>query len=133
LQQAVTSYLQRTDYRSYAARLAKKYQRRQAVLVDSLRKELPANVTISRPDGGLNLWIALPCACSAADFYVRAVERGVAFTAGEVFFPDVARRGTIRLSFGLNHEAQLVEGARRLGAVVQDLLKVSKDAVPLLV
>jgi 2-aminoadipate transaminase len=133
LQQSVALYLEQNDCQRFARRLSQTYRRRQQVFFSSLRRELPNDVEISRPEGGLNLWVTLPRHVHASDLYFQAVKRGVAFAIGEAFYPDEPQRCTIRLSFGTNRDADFEEGASRLGQMVADILGVPQGAVPIVV
>ena len=53
----------------------------------------------------------------------RALERGVAFTPGAVFFVDAGGERTLRLSFGAVRADRIDEGIKRLGEVIREAMK----------
>jgi 2-aminoadipate transaminase len=126
LQQGLVNYLSGPGLDTNLSALRREYARRQRLFVDDLQRQLPEEVSVLRPDGGLHLWVTLPTGESAAQFYFAAVQRRVAFVMGEVFYADRQDHGTFRLSFGLNSPEQLAEGAARLAGAARDFLSVTR-------
>lgn len=83
---------------------------------------MPSGTMINAPEGGLSLWLTLPQGSDVSELYYRAVQRGVAFVAGEVFYASRPDPRTLRVSFGVIREHDLEEGMNRLCSVAQDLL-----------
>ena len=122
MQEAVARYLARRSYEDLLERLRDKYGRRRRLLYNSLIAGMPAGTTVSQPEGGLSLWLTLPEGADISELYFRAVRRGVAFVAGEVFYASRFDSRSLRISFGLNRSEELQEGVKRLCSVVKDLL-----------
>ncbi len=121
IQEAFAHLLVEGRYASLMDGLRREYGERQAILFDALQRGLPDGVPVSRPEGGLSLWIGLPEQADLSELYFRAVRRGVAFLPGEAFFTSRPEHHFVRVSFGLVPRDQLAEGAERLCAVVRDL------------
>jgi DNA-binding transcriptional MocR family regulator len=83
----------------------------------ALEQTMPADVTWTAPRGGFFSWITLPGEADASVIAARARDERVAFVPGEPFFPDNRGRNNLRLSFSRVSEADIAEGARRLGAL----------------
>jgi 2-aminoadipate transaminase len=64
--------------------------------------------------------LTLPVELDAATLLPRAVERGVAFTPGDVFFGDGGGERTLRLSFSAVAGGRIDEGVRRLAETIKD-------------
>jgi DNA-binding transcriptional MocR family regulator len=122
IQEAAALYLSRGSYTMALARIREKYAQRQKLLCDSLARGMPAGTTIARPQGGLSLWLTLPEGADVSELYYRAVRRGVAFVAGDVFYASHVHPRSMRISFGQNQPEELIEGVTRLCSVVKDLL-----------
>ncbi len=122
IQEAAARYLATGDLAQVAERLRDKFGRRQRLLYNGLMAGMPAGTTVSRPDGGLSLWLRLPQGADVSELYFRAVRRGVAFVAGDVFHATPSDSRSLRVSFGLNPPGELHEGIERLCFVVKDLL-----------
>lgn len=122
IQEAAALYLSHGGYTNVLARMRKKYGQRQRLLCESLRSGMPDGTIVARPEGGLSLWITLPEGADVSELYYRAVRRGVAFVAGDVFYASPAHPRSLRISFGQNQPEELEEGVARLCSVVKDLL-----------
>jgi 2-aminoadipate transaminase len=131
IQEVAARYLATHNLARIAEPLRKKYGERQRLLYDGLAAGMPDGTIISQPEGGLSLWLTLPRGTDVSELYFRAVRRGVAFVAGDVFFATASDSRSIRVSFGLNPPEELCEGVQRLCSVVKDLLnrRISRDAL----
>ena len=127
-QEAVALYLSRRCYVGALKRIRDKYAPWQRLLYESLKAGMPPGTSVSLPEGGLSLWLTLPEGAEVSELYFRAVRRGVAFVAGDVFYASPSNPRSLRISFGLNAVDELEEGISRLCSVVKDLLKNHRRA-----
>jgi DNA-binding transcriptional MocR family regulator len=104
------------------SRIKQTYSNRQKRLYQGLMARMPDGTVITKPEGGLSLWLTLPEGADASELYFRAVRRGVAFLAGDVFYAAPSHSRSLRISFGLNKDDEVDEGVKRLCSVVTDLL-----------
>ncbi len=109
------------EYDGHVAALRRAYASRRDALAEALAERLPSGCRFSVPAGGFFLWVTLPPGLDSSDLLPEAERRGVAFAPGRRFCADGADH-SLRLAFSLYDEASLVEGARRLGAAVDDAL-----------
>jgi 2-aminoadipate transaminase len=84
--------------------------------------EMPKGVRLSRPSGGLFVWVELPPHLDARELLRRALERQVAFVPGGGFFPRGNKENTMRLSFSSMPVGRITEGIRRLSGAVKEML-----------
>ncbi|OZC48213.1 hypothetical protein CH267_25200 [Rhodococcus sp. 06-621-2] len=95
------------------------YRTRSAVLVDALERELPGQLHITSPEGGIFLWLrVLDASVDLADLQSRARAGGVDFSLGRYFDPSgpTGYLHNARLGFSNRSADDLVEGARRFAA-----------------
>jgi 2-aminoadipate transaminase len=123
MQGAMAQFLARRNYPKILERMKKAYAAKQRQLIRSLSAGMPAGTLIGRPEGGLSLWLTLPEGTEVSELYYRAVRRGVAFVAGEVFYASHVNPRTLRVSFGLVGDDLLEEGVSRLCSVAKDLMR----------
>ncbi|MBI3454184.1 MAG: PLP-dependent aminotransferase family protein [Candidatus Rokubacteria bacterium] len=119
IQAAVHRFCERRLLDRHVARLADEYGRRRAALLAALRRHMPDGVTWTEPMGGFSLLVTLPPGLDATALLPRAVERGVAFTPGSVFFVDGGGEHTLRLSFSAVPASRIDEGVRRLADAIK--------------
>jgi 2-aminoadipate transaminase len=117
-QMAAAHWLGRNDLGEHIAGLAAHYRPRRDALSSALGEHLPAGSGMTRPEGGLFIWVTLPEGHDAEAILPRALERGVAFVPGKYFYAGEYAANTLRVSFATATPAELHEGAARLGAAI---------------
>jgi 2-aminoadipate transaminase len=123
MQEAMARFLDRRKHMKILERMKRDYASKQHQLIRYLSAGMPAGTLIGRPQGGLSLWLTLPEGTEVSELYYRAVRRGVAFVAGEVFYASQVNPRTLRVSFGLLEDGMLEEGVARLCSVANDLMR----------
>ena len=99
------------------------YRERRDVMLEALAQNFPPEVTWTRPQGGLFLWVSLPTGMDAQKLFETALKENVAFVPGDSFYApngnaEEARRH-LRLNFSAAPPDQIREGIRRLGIAVK--------------
>ncbi|MCU0499516.1 MAG: PLP-dependent aminotransferase family protein [Anaerolineae bacterium] len=100
----------------------REFKRRRDIALAAAKKYLPAGTKWKTPEGGLYLWVTLPRnGPTAAELYISAIQVGVGYAIGNVFYPQNPDNFTIRLNYGAHRPAEIEEGFRRLGATWREL------------
>ncbi len=99
--------------------LKKAYGRRRTVMIETLAREFTDGTTWSEPEGGLFLWVKLRDGLSASELLPKAIKAGFAYVPGKYFFSQNPDDTTLRLNFCNASEENIVEGLKRLAAVVK--------------
>ncbi|MBU1304694.1 MAG: PLP-dependent aminotransferase family protein [Alphaproteobacteria bacterium] len=94
------------------------YRSRRDAMLAALTRYGVTDMSWSRPDGGMFIWVELPRHIDAADLLQQAIRADVAFVPGGAFFPDGTGRNTMRLSFALCDEARIEVGIFKLCQLV---------------
>ncbi len=97
------------------------YKGKRDLLLSLLETYMPEGVKWTRPEGGLFLFLTLPEGFDAVKFYDKALEAGVAYVAGEFFYPDRRGKNTMRLNFSFMSPERMTEGLKLLA----DLLRAT--------
>lgn len=101
-------------------KLINAYHARCDALSAALKSELPQGSQLRVPAGGFFIWADLPKGIDTQACFQEAIAAGVAYVPGAVFHAtEGAGKNTLRFSFCAVEEAKLVEGAKRLGKVLQ--------------
>jgi 2-aminoadipate transaminase len=98
------------------------YRERRDAMLAALDRHFPADVTWTRPKGGLFLWLTFPESMDAADILKSAVEQKVAFVPGQSFHADGGGCNTARLNFSNANPGMIEEGIKRLARVLKQML-----------
>jgi 2-aminoadipate transaminase len=119
--QAVTAaLLARGALSARLPEIVARYGRKCETMLEALAREMPPEVSWTRPEGGLFLWVRAPDAIDTGALLRHAMsEEGVAYVPGQPFHCDGSGRNTMRLNFSYPSEEQIREGIARLARVVR--------------
>ncbi|SET65125.1 PLP-dependent aminotransferase family protein [Paenibacillus sp. NFR01] len=98
-QRALYELLQRFDLDGHIRRISREYHARMLRLASGLRASALPDAAFREPAGGMFLWLALAGHIRTAELLPYAVEQGVAFVPGEVFYAAGPLHNTMRLNF----------------------------------
>lgn len=85
-------------------------------------EHFPASCTHTAPEGGLFIWVELPCGIDTLPLLEKAVARKVAYIPGTHFFADGGHANTLRLNFSASEPARIAEGMKILGSLLNETL-----------
>jgi 2-aminoadipate transaminase len=102
----------------------KLYRRKRDLMLSLLAEYMPEGVTWTHPDGGLFLFLTLPEGFEAVKFYDVALDRGVAYVAGQFFHTDQSRgKNTMRMNFSFMTEEKITNGIKLLAQLLREELQ----------
>ncbi len=111
----VSELLQQNLLDDHLEMLRIRYRHKRDVMLQAIHTYWPANVRVSRPEGGFHLWCRLPGDMRARTLLREAAQERVAFVIGEPFHVDGGGHQHIRLSFASPEEERIEEGIHRIG------------------
>ena len=130
LQRTLGEFLRRGLFQKHLERVVPIYAARRDAMVQALADAMPDGVEWTVPDGGYCVWVTLPEHHGLADLYPAALERGVAFTPGDVFQAQPEPGRCLRLCFGTLTEDRIRQGIATLGRLIQERLRVRSEGGP---
>jgi DNA-binding transcriptional MocR family regulator len=95
------------------------YKERKDVMLQAMEAQFPSEVTWTRPEGGLFVWVTMPEAWDSEPLLKRSADENVAFVPGFAFYPDGRGRNAMRLNFSNAQPDQIREGIERLGRAMR--------------
>ncbi len=120
-QVAIAEFLASGGYDRHLRRLRTELASRVDNVRQAIARYFPEGTRISRPAGGLLLWIEMPPKTDALELYRRALAERIAILPGKIFSPANRFRHHIRIncgqSWGEKHERALVRLGRLCEAV----------------
>jgi len=122
MQRALAQYLEVGRLPAHLETVRRVYGQRRDAMLAGLARRMPQGAQWVRPRGGLCVWVTLPEPVSAGELYLSAIDHGVAFAVGSVFFPDEGGQSSLRLNFAAHRGDVIDEGLRRLGRAVEEHL-----------
>ncbi|HEX2091510.1 MAG TPA: PLP-dependent aminotransferase family protein [Longimicrobiaceae bacterium] len=121
-QLALTAFLDREPFGEHLERLRCEYRARRNAMLAALDAYFPVEARWSRPRAGIFVWVEMSEGMDTTRLLRRAVEEaGVAFVPGRAFCTAGGVRGgsALRLNFSRPSPAQIHDGIRRLGGLLQ--------------
>lgn len=120
VQFAVAHLLESGAFDAHLRTLRAEHTRRSVAAIRAIERYVPPGVIrFDRPQGGIYFWCRLSPQVRARDVLQHAMTTGVAFVAGEAFYPDPAGTHEMRLCFSSATPAELDEGIKRLAESIR--------------
>lgn len=98
-QRALHELLLTFDLEAHIRLVSREYKSRMKLLSAELASQSWQDTSFLEPRGGMFLWLSLPARIHTAELLPLAVEQGVAFVPGEVFYSEQSMKNTMRLNF----------------------------------
>jgi DNA-binding transcriptional MocR family regulator len=130
IQRALEVYVGEGRWRAHTRRVSRVYRQRRDVMLATMERCFPPQARWDTPQGGFFVWVRLPDRVSITDLYLAALERGVAFAPGPLFFPGAPSYPALRLSFSQGPSERIIQGIERLGQALRDVLDREQSATP---
>jgi DNA-binding transcriptional MocR family regulator len=84
-QLAVAEFLQSGGYDAHLRRIRREYARNAELMSEAVMRYFPPGARLTRPAGGLVLWVQLPEQILAMELYPRALAQGITLAPGDLF------------------------------------------------
>jgi DNA-binding transcriptional MocR family regulator len=122
---AAAAYLGGYDIEGHIAGMLPTYRHQRDLMLASLQEHFPPGITWTRANGGLFTWVTFPAGLDMAAFQrdVLIPQAGVIVVPGTPFFADRPEANHARMSYSGVPDDRLVEGVRRMGALLTDALR----------
>lgn len=127
-QHIAAAYLREVDWQSVVASNVQMYKGRAQALDAALKEFMPEGCSWRTPQGGFFIWVDVPENIDTPSLLDEAMDEGILYIPGTAFFLDGRGRNSLRLAYSQVDEATLREGARRLGAILQNALDLKQSA-----
>lgn len=101
------------------------YREKRNFMVAMLEKYMPRrpDLTWTKPEGGLFLWISLPAFVDTDLMVGKAIDKKVAYVVGSAFYFDEPEHNAMRINFSYSSMAQIEEGVKRLAGVIEEEIR----------
>jgi len=121
-QRILYRFLCDNDIDAHIATIIRQYGKQKEAMISAIKDSFPAGVQSTNPEGGMFLWVTLPEGISSMALFEAAIKKKVAFVPGTPFYVDRKDSNTLRLNFSCSDEPTIVEGIKRLGQSIKELL-----------
>jgi GntR family transcriptional regulator/MocR family aminotransferase len=122
IQHALDDFVTVGRYQAHLRRSCQVFQKRRDAIMSALECHMPAVAQVHTPQGGSFAWLRLPGELCSNQLLRLAVEEGMSFTPGGIFFPDGSRgEGCMRLNFVIQTPERIEAGIKRLRKAIDRL------------
>ncbi|PSL10971.1 GntR family transcriptional regulator [Marinobacterium halophilum] len=118
LQQGVSDFMADGSYATHVRRQRTELRNRRDQLLSALAS-WPMDIRVSRPEGGLAVWLELPEPVDTLSLYHRALEQGVVITPGPLFSITGQFGNCLRMSFAHPWDNSRLEALARLATLIE--------------
>lgn len=122
-QYVAAKYLEKGYFEKNLVKTIEMYRHKRDYMLTCLEKYMPENVTWTKPEGGLFLFVKLPEGYDTTELFKMAIDQNVAFVIGEAFHCDNSGKNTMRLNFSFMDDQNIEEGIKRLATAITKLFE----------
>lgn len=113
--EVIGSFLETGRYEAHLRKLRRTLHTNYLQYVRVISEHFPAGTRISRPQGGLSLWVELPKHTDTISLYNAALSKKIIFSPGNMFTLQKQYGHCMRLSYGLEWNERTENGLKVLG------------------
>lgn len=120
-QKMIAEFMATGKLRTTIERTCGIYRDKRNFMLDKLEAYMPKrfDLTWTKPEGGLFLWLSLPHYIDTEKLFYKAIEKKVAYVVGSAFYFDEPEMNAMRINFSYSSFQQIDEGIRRLAEVIR--------------
>ncbi len=123
VQKIAAKYIEEGHFAKYLKQTIKSYHEKRDVMLAAFDKYMPKEVSWTKPEGGLFLFVTLPEYIDSKDLFLKAIKKKVAFVIGSVFHCNNSGKNTMRINFSYVSKEKNLEGVKRLAEVIKGELR----------
>ena len=118
-----TEYMKRYDLDALIVKMRETYAHKCSTMLTAMDEFFPADITYTRPGGGLFIWCDLGHDLDTLALSKQAIAEKVVYVPGNTFMVDMDERcSALRLNYSTMSDDKIVEGIKRLGKVFHNAL-----------
>jgi len=117
-QLATASFLQSGGYEHHVRKLCRIYAENARRMTEIVSCCFPEGTKVSRPTGGMALWVELPPHLCALTVYERALAQRISIAPGPIFSAKQGFQNFLRLNFGNPWTEEIERAVLRLGQII---------------
>jgi len=122
-QRIAARYMEKGLIEKNIVAIVNSYREKRDGMLEALGKYMPKEVTWTKPEGGLFLFVTCPEYIDTNELFKKAIEKNVAFVSGTSFYCNGKGNNTIRLNFSYCSKETNIEGIKRLAEVIKAEIK----------
>jgi DNA-binding transcriptional MocR family regulator len=128
---AVNEFLANNSLDDHIKTLNQEYRVRQQAMVAAIKREMPAGVTATEPEGGFFTWVTVPDFINTTDLLYNEATPNlhIAYVPSKNFYAYKNHTNGMRLNFTGLTPAEIDDGMHRLGQLLTEKLQSAEQSV----
>lgn len=123
-QKVMALFLKQTDMDVHLQKIKAIYDQKCNLMLSEMEKSFADNVTWTKPEGGMFIWVTLPEYVDMQAFVKKAIEKKVAVVPGNAFFVDDTKLcHAFRMNFSMPSNENISKGVKILGDLTKEMCK----------
>jgi 2-aminoadipate transaminase len=123
-QRVIYQYLINNDLDKHIEKIKCLYKQQRNTMLSMIDANFPSDFKITRPEGGMFLWVEMPKEYSAIKLFDISSKEKVVFVPGNPFYLNVNDSNTMRLNYTNSSDSEIEIGIKRLA---DSIAKYSKQ------
>ncbi len=119
-QKTIGEFLENGAYDRHLRRLRAAVSAQSAQMIEAVGRYFPPDTKVTRPSGGLLLWVEMPGDVDAVQLSDKALAEGICISPGPIFSAGRQYRNYIRLNCGHPWSPAIERAVHRLGQLVRN-------------
>ncbi len=128
-QRITAKYLELYDIEAHIDKIKAVYKERCTTMLACIEEFFPRELSYSKPEGGLFIWVELPEDMDASHIFTECLKNNVACVTGVPFFPNGTRNNALRLNYSNMSNENIKIGIQRMGEVLHRELKKEPELI----
>ncbi len=121
-QRIMHQYLTDNNIDDHIEKIIQSYGFQRRSMIEAIEKYFPKEVSFTKPEGGMFLWVTLPKNIKAIELFHKAIEENIAFVPGLPFYAKEKVENTLRLNYS-NVDAEVIDrGIKKLGQIIKEMM-----------
>jgi len=120
-QGTIATFLETGAYDRHLRRIRAAVSGQSRQMAEAIGRYFPPETRVTKPSGGLVLWVELPERTNALTLSERAIVEGIGICPGSIFSATGHYQNYIRLNAGAPWSSGLEQAIRLLGALIKEL------------
>jgi DNA-binding transcriptional MocR family regulator len=122
-QMAIAEFLQNGGFDHHLRRIRRFYQDQMQCMSAAISRHFPEGTKLTRPNGGMCLWVELPTNVNSLTVYQHALNAKIGIAPGPIFSAKQKFPNFIRINFGNPWTERIESAVRDLGQIIHRLAK----------
>jgi len=120
-QMCLAEYLATGAYERHLRKVRRFYFEQMQQMSRAISEHFPEGTKVTRPQGGLALWLELPPRTNSLALYDRAMKERISIAPGPMFSPTQKFKSFIRLNCGNVWSGEIESAVQKLGKLAKAL------------